>query len=268
MECQYCKKNFPDKYALKTHQTKTKYCLEIQGKVNKEFVCACKKSFLRKHQLINHQNICQIFNTPEILEYKDENKNLKTEILILQNKLEDALLRENKYEKKIENQEKQIKELYDKLYTTSTINNTINNNNINNINNIELSIFDKSDKDIEQIVIDKYDKNYLVQGQKGMAIFTCKYVINNNPPIYIITDKSRRNGKYKISETEIVNDQGFAGLGKKVYKPIRKKAQFIIRHEEDFMENEVLKSGFNDLIEFENNNNNFRRCIVEEFCSS
>jgi hypothetical protein len=36
MECQYCKKILQNKYSLISHQTKTKYCLKLQGKDNEK----------------------------------------------------------------------------------------------------------------------------------------------------------------------------------------------------------------------------------------
>ena len=51
MECQYCKTILKTNSALKQHQTKTKYCLVLQGKDNEKgtFICkGCNKDFHQK----------------------------------------------------------------------------------------------------------------------------------------------------------------------------------------------------------------------------
>ena len=54
---------------LKQHQTKTKYCLKLQGKDNKKgsFVCkCCGKDFHQKSNLTIHVKTCSSYK-PEIL---------------------------------------------------------------------------------------------------------------------------------------------------------------------------------------------------------
>jgi hypothetical protein len=60
MECQFCNKVLQTKYSLISHQTKTKYCLKLQGKEKKgSFVCnGCNKDFYQKIHLDNHEKIC------------------------------------------------------------------------------------------------------------------------------------------------------------------------------------------------------------------
>ena len=80
--------------------------------------------------------------------------------------------------------------------------NTINT--ITNIHNtLNLSIFNRSDQDIKQLVEDNYNKEYLIESQKGVARFTYSHVLKTEPnqmPMYTITD----NVKYKTSNTEVV----------------------------------------------------------------
>ena len=58
--CQYCQKEFSNIYTLKNHQKNAKYCLILQGKINKkELKCDfCDKILSSKQNLSNHQNLC------------------------------------------------------------------------------------------------------------------------------------------------------------------------------------------------------------------
>ena len=70
MECQYCKKILQTKYSLISHQTKTKYCLKLQGKDQTKglFVCqGCDKDFNQKIHLSNHEKVCE-YCTPRVKE--------------------------------------------------------------------------------------------------------------------------------------------------------------------------------------------------------
>ena len=57
MECQFCKKLFTTKSSLKSHQDNTKYCLEIQGKLEKHYCKYCNKE-LCKRRLETHEKKC------------------------------------------------------------------------------------------------------------------------------------------------------------------------------------------------------------------
>ena len=58
--CEYCKTEFKTKLILNHHQNTAKYCLIIQGKVQKEdFKCElCNKNISSKQKLENHKKIC------------------------------------------------------------------------------------------------------------------------------------------------------------------------------------------------------------------
>ena len=122
-------------------------------------------------------------------------------------------------------------------------------------------MFNKSAEDIKRIVDENYDRTYLVQGQKGVAKFTHKHVLTNEtdkPPIYVITDRSRGNGKYKISDTETVTDTGMVGLTKKVHPSIKSKAVFITSTAADPLEDEEMMAGYHEVFEMYQDNAIFR----------
>ena len=81
MECQYCKKILQTKSSLNYHQTKTKYCLKLQGKEQTKglFVCqGCDKDFNQKIHLSNHEKICE-YCIPKVKELLKKIEMLKKE---------------------------------------------------------------------------------------------------------------------------------------------------------------------------------------------
>ena len=264
MECQFCKKILSSNSSLNFHQKNTKSCIKIQNIENTNGIhtCSlCNKHFNVKANLLRHQDVCKA-NNKFILDLKDElqisinnNEKLKQQLLLLRQQVislqSDKLDLQERYD--------HLAETLAKRSTTTTTNNTIN-------NIMNMSVFDKSEDDINKIVEENYDKNYLIQGQKGVARFTSMYVLKSEdktkPPIYLITDKSRGNGKYKVSESETVTDIGMSGLTKKVQPSIKKKAINIASIEPNFIVNEHLFDGYQEVFDMEDDNGIFRKELV------
>ena len=250
MECQYCKKILQTKYSLISHQTKTKYCLKLQGKesIKGLFICGgCDKDFNQKIHLTDHIKICGSYK-PEILLKRielleNENNNLLKENNILLEEKKEFLREKNDL----------IQTLAKNPRKTTNIHNTLN-----------LSVFNKSDEDIKQLVEDNYNKDYLIEGQKGVARFTHSHVLKTEPnqlPMYTITDKTRGNGKYKTSNNEVVIDNGMQGLTKKLHPSIKNKA-INIAIVEDAMNNEEVYNGYQEVFKMDDDNSVFREEMI------
>ena len=60
MECQHCKKIFNNKYTLGQHQKTAKYCLDLQGSTNINFICTyCNKNLCTNDRLNTHYHACK-----------------------------------------------------------------------------------------------------------------------------------------------------------------------------------------------------------------
>ena len=233
MECQYCNKTFSSKYYLQVHK---KYCLKIEGKSRKgDFECTCGKTFIEKH-----------------------NQKIKQKVFLLRQQI--VSLQEDKL---------YLQERYNKLVDTLTISasstNSTNSTNSTVHSDLNLGVFDKTQEDISRLVNENYNKYYLLEGQKGVARFTNLYVIKSSdatkPPIYVIIDKMRGNGKYKVSDTEVVIDIGMLGLIKKVLPSIKKKALNIAAVENGYG-NEKLFDGYQEVFNMEEDNGVFREELI------
>lgn len=244
MECQYCKQIFRTHSSLNNHQKTAKYCLKLRGYINPKgkFTCLCEADFTSKYSLENHKLKCTQYST-EVVE-------LRQQVIELQAKLSDALRREQ-----------ELRADYAELAKISAKRPTTKNTVTNNLN---LSVFNKSAQDIKKIVEENYTKEYLLEGQKGVAKFTCIHVINDDksrPPIYVITDKARGNGKYKVSNDQVVADYGMIGLTKKVHPSIKQRAGAIAT-QEDALSDEQLFKGFKEVYEMNENNSIFRTELI------
>ena len=250
-ECQYCKKVLQTKSSLNSHQTKTKYCLKLQGKeTTGSFECDyCKKTYVKKGHLNDHLKICT-YNSTYVQKLRKELLEYKQEIIVLRQKVE--ILEKDK-ELWINQSQTLAKNFGNPKKTTTNIHNTLN-----------LSIFNKSDEDIKQLVEDNYNKEYLIEGQKGVARFTHSHVLKTEPnqmPMYTITDKTRGNGKYKNSNSEVVIDNGMHGLTKKLHPSIKNKA-INIAIVEDAMNNEEVYNGYQEIFKMDDDNSVFREEMI------
>ena len=243
MECQYCKRILSSQSSLNNHQKTAKYCLTLQGEQNPkgDFVCQCGGDFTSKNSLEKHKQHCS--------SHSDDIRNLRQQVLLLQQQV--LTLEKDKLD---------LQERYAELAKVSASRPTTK----NTVNNVNLSVFSKTDKDIKRIVDESYTKEYLLEGQKGVAKFTCSHIIQgeaNKNPIYVITDKARGNGKYKVSENEVVTDTGLMGLTKKVHPSIKQRA-IIIATEGDAFTDEELFKGYQEVFNMGDDNSVFKTELV------
>ena len=224
MECEFCQKVFSTKYLLTQHQTKTKYCLSIQGTNVKQNECKyCSKNLCSNERLNTHYDVCK-----EKLkkDSQDIQENIRKEYeskLLKQKRDFDSKLKEQRenYEEKIRCQ----KEVYDtkindnlsiisKLETklekfenvvianstkhsnttTNTTNITLNENNTLNLNDIEK---------MNSFLDEKLDKEVLAGGQKSFALLMSSTMLKDK---YKCVDPSRQNFEFTNELGEIERD--------------------------------------------------------------
>ena len=245
--CTYCNTEFLTISSLNHHQKKAKYCLIIQGKIEakKDFRCnQCEKILSSKRNLESHTKKCKIIeeenefkckycekilsskqnlsNHSEICELKKEKelekikKNLvENEKIIIEISTENKNYKEQikKQEEQIKKQEEQIKELQQTIERmglraierpTTTNTTTTTNNTLNITSSIDLNDVDK----VKNIIEDKLNINYVIDGQKGIANFIKDNILtdDNGELIYVCTDPSRGVFKFKDTTGELKKD--------------------------------------------------------------
>lgn len=234
MECKFCKRKLKSTSSLKMHQKTAKYCLKLRGETKKgSHICNfCSKDFFQKVHLRDHMAICESGSS---------------EVIMLKEKIEELKHTISMFEKRVKTLEQDKKDLLQHSETIAKQPRYTQNNRISITQN--LAIFNKTDEDIQRIVHENYNKEHLIEGQRGAARFTNENIIQQQPgskPIYVVTDKTRGHGKYRVSNSETVIDNGMVGLSEKVIPSMRKKAAVIYR---DDFDNEEVQNGYNDLIQ-------------------
>ena len=208
-KCEYCDKILSSGSNLKIHQTTAKYCLEKRKNISiKEYKCCCTKIFNTKTNFERHKEICKVYI---ILPYDEEISKLKNDNIKLQNQ-------NNIYLQQIDKLQEQITSIAKAAITKSTI----TNNNIINSNNkiINISPLDLSNERIKNILETKYTKDYIFDGQKGLAHFTYEHILKDseNNLSYVCTDPNRQNFKYKNIKGELKKDIKAKELTKQLIK--------------------------------------------------
>ena len=210
--CEYCKNLFTTKPNLVHHQKSAKYCLKLRGySMLDKYKCnLCKKEYTSKFRLSSHKQKC-IEVSSELLQLRDENKELKT--------VNDML------ESHVEEQKQTIKDLQDKLENVAikavSKSTTTNHNQINNyIQKLELT----TDKYIEDQV-PLLTIEHIKKGPKGYAEYALKHPLNNR---LICVDYSRRKVKYKDGDGNVVSDPEMSKLSSKLFESIKSRNKELI----------------------------------------
>ena len=207
-KCQYCEKLFSTISNLNTHQKTAKYCMNIRNNIIiEEYKCYCEKKFNCKKNYTRHKKTCNFYDI--VNPYIEENIKLNNENIHYLKQLNNQ---NKEYLKQLENKDEHIKQLELQLTNialagvtkVSTINNINNSNKILNIGCLDLNSTEK----IKTILDDKFDHNYIIDGQKGVAQFVVDHYLKDDDGKlkYVCTDPSRQIFKYKDDLGDIQKD--------------------------------------------------------------
>jgi hypothetical protein len=241
MECKYCNQLLKTPSSLKQHQKTAKYCLLKQNKEpTKEYYCsACNTGFTLKYSLQKHLQICKS-NTPEIHQ-------LSEELDLIKKDLESSLQREKILNKRLdENQQiisdqkiiikelhadykKQIdmqnKDFHDRMQSMAekAIDkpSTVTKNNTTQIINNLLPITNEHLNEQVQFLT----KEHVTNGAVGYAKYALEFPLKDR---LVCTDSSRKKGKYKDSDGNIVSDPEMTSITRKLFLAIKDRNAALI----------------------------------------
>ena len=215
-KCEYCNKEYDQKFLFNRHQKSSKQCLLIRSGTikNGNFDCTfCNKLLSSKQSLENHQKICK--------KRDDEKDKIK------------------KISKEMEIVKKELKQLKD----SKTVNNiTITNNldqSINNycslVNYMKPEVIEESFK---EFTIDKMLKGT----QKDLADITIKNLLSGkDQPLYICTDRSRNKFVYTDEENKEKEDANATVLRTLIYNGIAPLLKKMYHEEYIKLNNELAR---------------------------
>ena len=281
MDCEFCKKTFSSKSNLVAHQKSTKYCLELQGKTNNDFVCQyCSRTFTLYKTLSEHINVCKKKQIKEEEEKTNEYEKMIKKLEKyegIEKRLEDKNKENKQLKEKIADQKDYISKLETKLekfedtvtsivlsksdkkqYTTNTTtNNTTNNIVINN--SLNLNDIEKMNSFLDE----KLDKEVLAGGQKSFALLMSSTMLKDK---YKCVDPSRQNFEFTNELGEIERDVKAKKLTTAIIKSnIRSRAgekgEELWKKEDgstDSLRFEANSKNVIDMINFDIDNSTFR----------
>jgi hypothetical protein len=221
LTCNFCNKNFLNKYNLENHQKTALYCLKLQNKnLEANFNCEyCKKSFTIKSNYNKHSLHCkdkeekEIYNLKELCESKQSEldkcykfiEKLKFKKQYIES-LEKTIKEQNIKIIQLENENKQFinlhQETLEKLASKAIENAGIKNTTINNKNQIYNALQPLTDEHMK-----KQTKNLTYQnvknGAHGIAHFASNFTFKER---VMCTDKSRLNFVFKNENDLIIKD--------------------------------------------------------------
>jgi hypothetical protein len=224
LECEFCNKSFSTMSNLKYHIKTNKKCQIIQKEKNYELSSFVNCEFCNK---IFTTQIFKIHNKTCKKKLIEENKNLQIENIEIKKivnekdeeikNLLDIIFEKDEEIKKLQNEE--IKKLQMRILELETENKIYLQDHevvqkmalqpkISTTNKIKINNFFDNPEKIKQMINEKLNKNYICDGQKGVAQFAYDTLLKDDEGNmnYICSDPSRHIFKFQNSEGNIEKD--------------------------------------------------------------
>jgi hypothetical protein len=216
LKCEFCDKSFSNSGNLNYHKKNNKKCQIIQLQNNNNDLILSSCEFCNKifRDLNSHYKTCKKKIDSEFqklqFEKDEEIKKLRNEkdeeIKKLRNEKDEEIKKLQMRIIELEAENKiylQDRDLVQKLAAQPK---TTTNNNDNRIR-INNNFFDNPER-IKQMIDEKLTKDYISDGQKGVAQFACNNLLKdeNGNMNYICSDPSRHIFKFQNSEGNIEKD--------------------------------------------------------------
>ena len=211
--CDFCQKSFKNQTTLICHQTKTKNCLEKQGKEVISYKCEfCQKNLASKKRLETHLGVCKSKSISSVSKELEEKLMNDMEVQF-EKKLNDKLKEQRYiYDEKIKYQEETIRKLelnIEKLQ--NTISSIAHKNTTTTTNNVVINsnqYLDLSKEHVGEIIEKHLTKDVVGQGVIGLAnmVSTKLLKAEDGTVKYKCIDPSRQMFGYQNGEGEMVKD--------------------------------------------------------------
>jgi hypothetical protein len=242
--CSYCNHEFSTKTSLISHQKTAKYCLKIQASEGIDikflFTCDfCSKILSQQIDLDRHQLKCSSKkeadnnNKHELIIKELENKLSLKEKLIKKIRIEttqkllekEKIIEEHKsvikelqaeYKRQMEMQNKDLQDRMQSMAEKAIAKpSSFNQNTTQIINNLLPITTEHLDEQVKYLTID-----HVKHGAVGYAKYALEHPLKDR---LVCTDTSRKKGKYKDSDGNLVSDPEMASITKKLFFAINER---------------------------------------------
>ena len=229
MKCEFCNNEFISKTSLIHHQKTAKYCILLQGiDKNTNFVCLkCNKKLSTQNRLYTHEQTCKK-HMEDIIRKECEQKLIEKDKIILER---DLLISEQKkvikelhadYKKQIDMQNKDFHDRMQSMAEKAIDKpSTVTKNNTTQIINNLLPITNEHLNEQVQFLT----KEHVTNGAVGYAKYALEFPLKDR---LICTDSSRKKGKYKDSDGNIVSDPEMTSITRKLFSAIKDRNSALI----------------------------------------
>jgi hypothetical protein len=211
--CEYCNANFTTNQSLKRHYSR---CKEKQKQYQEQLEKQLGQQ--QKHyqeQLGQQQKHYQEQLEKQQKQYKEQ----------LEKQLEEQRVQKVQYETRIEKLEDKLFEIA-KQPKTVTTNNTTQTNNSRNTSIInQLALYDLSQEQITQLLVQHFNLDTFHGGPEEIAKLAARFLLTDpetQKPKVACTDISRKNFRYVDEEQEVQVDPGFQKTHDLIKEPLSK----------------------------------------------
>ena len=279
MKCEFCNNEFSNKNTLNSHQKTAKYCLVLRNVEAELYNCEhCKKGFTKLFHLQRHQESCKTIETNALLNLKfieQENIDLKKKLqdtqLEYENKLslkekiikkirikttqklleKDKIIEEHKrvikelqaeYKRQMEMQNKDLQDRMQSMAEKAIAKpSSFNQNTTQIINNLLPITTEHLNDQVQYLTID-----HVKNGAIGYAKYALEHPLKDR---LVCTDTSRKKGKYKDSDGNIVSDPEMSSITKKLFLAIKDRNSVLITEYANDLKTKLdsFGSGNNDM---------------------
>ena len=243
--CEFCKNEYKTISSLNNHKKTAKKCLILREQEGDFFECkTCDFKTTLKNSLNIHK--CKFKHINEINECKNIISALELELKLKIDNINTIKIKNKELELKIKEDKKDLEllikqntELKEKLekhenhlfiLSSKPTNTSIKIENLNNV----LSSIDFKDNTFKEQIDNHFTAEHLIDGIKGVADFTKKYIINpgeDGKQKYLCADPARAIFRYKDENGVIQKDVKASKLKNAIKDPIINKSKTLIQHE-------------------------------------
>lgn len=252
MECKFCSNILSSKYALRNHQKRTKYCLEIQEKLGNKitselYICPDCSLSMNPHTKNRHSEKCKAT-------LENENKKLKQSIIQKDKEITELKAQLQIYKELSERELSCVEDIARQPRTQ-------NNNTQNNL--MMLSPLDLNKESFANTIRDSFTKDYFLQGQKGVARFAVDKLLRDSDGNlkYICTDPSRQVYRFKTLDGELERDIKAKKLTSALAENLTKRSHNLSSEEMSNSDTDVFilcTTNFQDIKDLSEDNGEFR----------
>ena len=219
IKCNFCNNNFGNANSLSKHKKTARYCIEIQDKIRKKYLCIDCSTEVFEDDYNDHLKLCIDKRINEVILQKDAEK--EELILSYETKIKNII---ESYEDKLNKNHEELIDIIKNTKTTVINKNTQNTQNTQRINTVINNLIPITEQHFEEQT-NFLTLDHIKDGVNGYVKCALEHHFKDR---IICVDYARRKIKYKNSKGELVDDPEMVKLSENYFKSIEPRNTDII----------------------------------------